>query len=85
MDVNQQNFDLFHLSTTEILDKGNKYIIIARMIENIKRPLHSQPQLNKNSMKRCILWRFSFVCFAPFVVQNLPARGRKTEKNKEVA
>jgi hypothetical protein len=25
------------------------------------------------------------VCFATFVVQNLPARGRKTEKNKEMA
>jgi hypothetical protein len=24
-------------------------------------------------------------CFAIFVVQNLPARGRKTEKNKEMA
>jgi hypothetical protein len=38
-----------------------------------------------------ILWKdvfcggFSFVCFATFVVQNLPTRGRKTEKNKEVA
>jgi hypothetical protein len=32
-------------------------------------------------MKRCILWRFSFVCFATVVVQNLSAR--KTEKNKE--
>jgi hypothetical protein len=28
---------------------------------------------------------FFFVCFATFVVQNLPARGRKTEKNKEMA
>jgi hypothetical protein len=36
-------------------------------------------------MKRCIFRRFSFVCFATFKVQNLPARGRKTEKNKEVA
>jgi hypothetical protein len=26
-----------------------------------------------------------FFCFATFKVQNLPARGRKTEKNKEVA
>jgi hypothetical protein len=25
-----------------------------------------------------------FVCFATFVVQNLPTRGRKTEKNKEI-
>jgi hypothetical protein len=31
------------------------------------------------------LWKISFVCFATFMVQNLPARGRKTEKNKEVA
>jgi hypothetical protein len=36
-------------------------------------------------MKKYILWKFSFVCFATFMVQNLPARGRKTEKNKEVA
>jgi hypothetical protein len=36
-------------------------------------------------MKKCILWKFSFVCFATFMVQNLPARGRKTEKNKEMA
>jgi hypothetical protein len=36
-------------------------------------------------MKSFILWKISFVCFATFVVQNLPARGRKTEKNKEVA
>jgi hypothetical protein len=78
--VNQQKSD--HLSTTEILKKENKYKIIARIIENITKPLHSQPQLNENSMKRCILRRFSFVCFAPFVVQNLPARERKTEKNK---
>jgi hypothetical protein len=28
---------------------------------------------------------FFFVCFATFMVQNLLARGRKTEKNKEVA
>jgi hypothetical protein len=56
------------------------------MIENITRPLHSQHswmKMNENSMKRCILWRFSFVCFATFKVQNLPARGHKTEKNKE--
>jgi hypothetical protein len=33
-------------------------------------------------MKRCILWKFFFVCFATFMVQNLPTRGRKTEKNK---
>jgi hypothetical protein len=26
-----------------------------------------------------------FLCFATFVVQNLPASGRKTDKNKEVA
>jgi hypothetical protein len=83
--VNQQKFDLFRLSRTEILTKENKYQIIARIIENITRPLHSQPQLNENSMKRCILWRFSFVCFATFVVENLPARGRKTEKKKELA
>jgi hypothetical protein len=36
-------------------------------------------------MKRCILLIFSFVCFATFVFQNLPARGRKTEKIKEMA
>jgi hypothetical protein len=81
----QQKFDLFHLSRTEILNKKNKYQITARIIENITRPLHSQPQLNENSVRKCILWRFSFVCFATFVVENLPARGRKTEKNKEVA
>jgi hypothetical protein len=46
VDVNQQKFDLFHLSRTEILNKENKYQIIAR-IENITRPLHSQPQLNE--------------------------------------
>jgi hypothetical protein len=33
-------------------------------------------------MKRHILQGFSYVCFVTFVVQNLPARGRKTEKNK---
>jgi hypothetical protein len=42
-------------------------------------------QLNKNSINRRVLQTFSFVCFATFVVQNLPARGRKTEKNKEMA
>ena len=26
-----------------------------------------------------------FVCFATAMVQNLPARGRKTDKNKEMA
>jgi hypothetical protein len=31
------------------------------------------------------LQNFSFLCFASFVVQNLPALGRKTEKNKEIA
>ena len=55
VDVNQQKFDQFHLSTTEILNKEKKYKIIARIIVNITRPLHSQPQLNENSMKRCIL------------------------------
>ena len=53
--VNQQKFDLFHLSTTQILNKKNKYKIIAKMIENITRPLHSQPHLNENSMKKRIL------------------------------
>jgi hypothetical protein len=28
------------------------------------------------------LWKFSFVCFATFVVPNLPAHGRKTEKQR---
>jgi hypothetical protein len=35
-------------------------------------------------MERCILLVFSFVSFAIFVVQNLPARGRKAEKNKGI-
>jgi hypothetical protein len=42
VDVKQQKNYLFHLSTTEILNKEYKYKIIARIIENITRPLHSQ-------------------------------------------
>jgi hypothetical protein len=44
-------------------------------------------QLNENFIfkKKAFLNWFSFVCFLTFVVQNLPARGRKTEKNKEMA
>jgi hypothetical protein len=38
---------------------------------------------NEKSMERCILLVFSFVCFATFMVQNLPAR--KIKKNKEMA
>jgi hypothetical protein len=33
-------------------------------------------------MKKYILWVFSFVCFATFMVQNLPAHGHKTEKQR---
>jgi hypothetical protein len=33
---------LFHLSTAEILNKEYRYKIIARIIENITRLLHSQ-------------------------------------------
>jgi hypothetical protein len=36
-------------------------------------------------MKRHFLQIFYFVCFATFIVKNLPERGRKTEKNKEIA
>jgi hypothetical protein len=35
--------------------------------------------------KKTFLIKFSFACITTFVVQNLPARGRKTEKNKELA
>jgi hypothetical protein len=35
--------------------------------------------------KNVFLWKASFVSFATFVDQNLPARGRKTEENKEMA
>jgi hypothetical protein len=72
VDGKQQKIDLFLLLTTEILNKEYEYKIIARIIENITT------QLNENSMKRCILWRFSIVCFATSVVQNLPAQGCKT-------
>jgi hypothetical protein len=41
-------------------------------------------QLNKNSIRRHYKWKFSFV-LQLFTVQNLPACGRKTEKNKEIA
>jgi hypothetical protein len=40
--VKQQKFDLFRLSTTEILNKEYRYKINARIIEIITRPLHSQ-------------------------------------------
>jgi hypothetical protein len=42
VDVKQQKLDLFHLATTEILNKEYEYRIIARITENITRPLHSQ-------------------------------------------
>jgi hypothetical protein len=42
-------------------------------------------QLYENSMKRCFQQIFYFLCFATFMFQNLPARGRKTEKNKGIA
>jgi hypothetical protein len=42
VDMKQQKFDLFHLSTTEILYEEYKYMIIARITENITRPFHSQ-------------------------------------------
>jgi hypothetical protein len=42
-------------------------------------------ELKENSIKRRFLIEISFVCFATFVIQNLPAHGRKTEKNKEMA
>jgi hypothetical protein len=85
VDVKQQKLHLFHLSTTEILNKEYKYKIIARITQHYRTFAFTTQLINENSLKRCILWKFSFVCFATFVVQNLPARGRKTEKNKEVA
>jgi hypothetical protein len=48
-----------------------------------------QDLCNYNTIKRKFhkktLFIENFLCFATFVVQNLPARGRKTEKNKEMA
>jgi hypothetical protein len=38
--------------------------------------------LNEKSIKKNVLYRFSFVCFAAFMVQTLPARGHKTEKQR---
>jgi hypothetical protein len=41
-------------------------------IITIKRKFH----------KKTFLYNFSFVCFKTFVVPNIPARGRKTEKKQ---
>jgi hypothetical protein len=54
-------------------------IIIS--IESIVIAFHSQ--LNENSIKRHFLYSF-LVCFAIFMVQNLPTPISKTEKNKEI-
>jgi hypothetical protein len=59
---------------TELIDRITIHCTFAVMIG-----------LNKNSLKRWFLLKFSFVCFPTFMVQNLPVRRRKTEKNKEVA
>jgi hypothetical protein len=39
--------------------------------------------IKRKSHKKTFLKQFSFVCFATFMSQNLPARGRKTEKQRD--
>jgi hypothetical protein len=53
VDVKQQKLDLVHLLKTEMLNKEYRYKIVARIIENIVRPLHSQH--NENCVKKYVL------------------------------
>jgi hypothetical protein len=52
-------------------------------IENIARSVH-QNTTEWKFHKKTLVVEILF-CFASFMIQNLPPRGRKTEKNKEMA
>jgi hypothetical protein len=59
---------------------------MTRITESNAKPLHSQHNYMKISFKKkTLIFVEIFVCFSTFVVRNLPARGRKSEKNKEIA
>jgi hypothetical protein len=70
------------IQSISFINKGNTQQKVK--IENNDQIVFTT-QLYRYSMKRHFLQIFYFACFATFIVQNLPARERKTEKNKEMA
>jgi hypothetical protein len=58
---------------------------MTRLIKCITKPLHSQHNYMKILRKDIFNRYFVLFVFLTFMGQNLPARVRKTEKNKGIA
>jgi hypothetical protein len=55
----------------------------SSFIKKKKKKKKKRPQ-KMGLKKKLRIKNFSFVCFTTFGVENLPVRGRKTKKNKEI-